>query len=551
MKITFNSLFAIVFLQAFYFFSFGQDNFQDPSYKINVRIAPASGKIECRIEIENPSDSCFILNKDMGIDNISADGASVSYQKYDTDILPNSAIFNIGSPIPKNLIIEYSGEIKSEAFRPEIRNVNMIKPELVELATYVSWYPRLMHNKNSFNFQINIDLPSDFSAVTNGYLIDEKIESDHLFSEWKSFKPCSDILILAAPNLKKSEVTKDGTKIEIYYDKLPLTYIDSMESNLFKSMEWLTNLLGTSRSDNLIRVGYSPRPAWGYVRAPFIVVSENFALYGRSQKFGSARDFRYITHEISHYWWSLANTNSPDDWINEGLAEYSAFLISEDVIGKKFTDQLLKEYNERAENCVTETAIAETENNSPDREVNRYAKPVLIFNKAREKYGDETMKRFYKNLYDRFLESKDATTAVFLDEAEKQIGKEAKDYFSEALYKKNWHDKKSIAPNLNLKINPIFFGTWNGELIQMDMKMKVVLHITGKDGSLQAKMDSPDQGVKDIPVSEIIINNDSLIFKIGAAAAGFEGILDQKEMTIAGKWNQAGAAYPLKLFKNN
>lgn len=551
MKFKIYTLFIGAMLQLFFYVSFTKENSQKPFYNLTVRISPASGSMECRVEIQNPSDSCFILNKDMEIHNIFADGISASFNKKDTNVLPNSVEFKIESNVPKDLVIEYSGKIKDKSFPPVIRNVNMIKPGLVELALYVSWYPRLMHNNSSFNFRMNVDVPSNFITVTNGDLKEEKIENGHRLTEWNSCKSGIDILILAAPNLKESEITKDETKIEIYYDKLPDTYVDSMKSNLLKSVNWLTNLLGPSKSDRLIRVGYSPRPAWGYVRVPFIIVSENNALYGRNQKFGTARDFRYITHEISHYWWSFANTNSPDDWINEGLAEYSAFLVSGDIVGLDFTDQLLKEYNEQAENSTTETAIAETESNSPDREVNRYAKPVLIFNEAEKRFGKGTMRLFYKNLYNRFLNSKDATTEIFLNEVKKDIGNKAYDFFSEALYRKKWKNEKLNTKNTYTKVDTIFFGTWDGVLEQMGMKMKVILQITGKDGILEAKTGSPDQGVKDIPVSEIEINGDSLIFKLGATSATFEGTLNRNNMTISGNWNQAGASYPLNLNKNN
>lgn len=551
MKPGINFLFITAILQLFYCMSFAQDNLQIPSYNLRVKIFPLSDSIYCKVEIQNPSDTCFILNSDMKINHILADGIPVSFNKKGPSTLPNSSEFKIESDLPENLIVEYSGKIIDESFPPIIKNVNMIKPELVELALYVSWYPRLVHNNSSFNFQIGIDVPSNFITVTNGSLKEEKTENDRSLTEWNSFKPGSDILILSAPNLKKSVTAEDGTEIEIYYDKLPETYIDSMKSDLFKSLSRITGILGPSKTNNLIRIGYSPRSAWGYVRAPFIIISENNALHGLNHEFGKARDFRYITHEIAHYWWSSANTSLPDDWINEGLAEYFAFLVSGEIIGKKFTDQLLKEYNEKAYNSITESSIAETENNSPDREVNRYAKPVLIFNEADKRFGHDAMKLFYKNLYNCFLSSGNATTKIFLDEVKKDIGENAYEFFHESLYKRKWKDERLHPKNSFIKADTIFFGTWNGVLKQMDMQMKVVLHITEKDEAVEAKMDSPDQGVKNIPVTDIEIRGNSLNFKLGAASAAFEGTLDRNNMTISGKWNQGGVFYPLNLYKSN
>ncbi len=419
--------------------SFGQEKTQVPIYRLAVRIDPALSMISCRTEIQNPNDSCFILNKDMKIHRIIADGKPVVFHQNPSNFMPNASEISIGSIACNNLDIEYSGQIKAESYPPIVNVANMIKPDLVELAMYVTWYPRLK-NGALFNFQLEADLPSTFVTVTNGFCREEKSDSCRTVTKWESFKPGYDIALLAAPQLQKSDVHRNGVTVEIYYDKIPGSYVDSMKSNLLLSMDRLTHLLGSPKSDTLIRVAYSPRKMWGYVRTPFIIVSEGNALAWRSQKFGPARDFRYLTHEISHYWWGLADINTPDDWINEGLAEYSAFLISEEIIGKDFTDQLLREYKQHAADSKTETAIAETEQNSPDREVNRYDKPVLLFDEARRRFGNEKMNRFLKSLYKRFAETGKATTALFLDETEKRVGKEARDFFAKALYSKKWNE---------------------------------------------------------------------------------------------------------------
>jgi hypothetical protein len=266
----------------------------------------------------------------------------------------------------------------------------------------------------------------------------DKVISNRNKTTWESYEPASDIVILSAPNLKTSISETNGTLVKISYDKLPTSYIDSMKKNLSVSMQRLIKLLGSYGSTKPVCVAYSPRKTWGYVRAPFIIVSEDNALTWRSQKFGSARDFRYLTHEISHYWWHLADINTPDDWINEGLAEYSAFLISQELIGKDFADQLLIEYKKRVSESKSETPIVETTGNSPDRELNRYTKPVLLFNYARNKFGKEKMDNFLKALYIRFTAEKKATTPIFLDEIGNDISQDAKEFFRNALYSKNW-----------------------------------------------------------------------------------------------------------------
>jgi hypothetical protein len=411
-------------------------------YRIYTKIEPVNNMIECSVEIENPADSSFFLNKDMNISRLEADGIEAKYILKESDeslFMPNSRRVILQSGIPKKLFIKYSGKFVNGNYPQMISNVNMILPDIVELALYLTWYP--IFKNSGINFELSTDLPDNFSVVTNGRFDEEKKENGRSITKWKSFSSGMDIVILAAPNMKKSVLINDGVIIEIYYDKISDGYIDSMKTDLLNSVNGLTRLLGKSKKENLVRVAYSPRKYWGYVRTPFIIVSEGNALYWNKEKFKSARDFRYLTHEIAHYWWGSAEVNTPEDWINEGLAEYSAFIISEKYRGKEFCDQLLKEYTERAGKSKTETPIALTEEKSQDREVNRYDKPTILFNELRNKYGEETINRFLKSLYETFSDKQKATTEMFLEVMEKEIGKEAKDYFSDALYSKVWKYK--------------------------------------------------------------------------------------------------------------
>ncbi len=94
---------------------------------------------------------------------------------------------------------------------------------------------------------------------------------------------------------------------------------------------------------DVVRVASSPRDFWGYSRLPFIVVSENRAIEGRQDKFGVAREFKYLAHEAAHFWWMIAGPNMLDDRINEGLAEFSSFRAAEEMYGRDFANQIEKE----------------------------------------------------------------------------------------------------------------------------------------------------------------------------------------------------------------
>jgi predicted RecB family nuclease len=138
---------------------------------------------------------------------------------------------------------------------------------------------------------------------------------------------------------------------------------------------------------------------------------------------------------MAHFWWTISNPSTPNDWINEGLAEFSAFRLTEDRFGRPFADARLAEYRQNASRSKTTASIAETASDSPDREINRYDKATLMLLEAQRRFGSEPLDRLLKELHTRYAGTLQATTADFLAEAGKQMGPGAETYFRTELYR--------------------------------------------------------------------------------------------------------------------
>jgi hypothetical protein len=81
-------------------------------------------------------------------------------------------------------------------------------------------------------------------------------------------------------------------------------------------------------------------------------------------------------------------------------------------------------------------------------------------------------------------------------------------------------------------------GTWMGTLEAGGVRLRLVLHIYRTEtGTLTGTVDSPDKGIKGIPVSRVYANNDSLVVAIFSAQAGYEeNIRTRKpELRVCGK----------------
>ncbi|RJP65231.1 MAG: alpha/beta hydrolase [Ignavibacteriales bacterium] len=92
-------------------------------------------------------------------------------------------------------------------------------------------------------------------------------------------------------------------------------------------------------------------------------------------------------------------------------------------------------------------------------------------------------------------------------------------------------------------------GTWLGKLKFQTTELRLVIRVEMKDGKLSALLDSPDQGTKDIPISEIKLKADSVFVTSTLIGGKFDGLFFKDSLKIAGIWKQGGGSFPLELRK--
>ncbi|MGE0019866.1 MAG: M1 family aminopeptidase [Draconibacterium sp.] len=519
----------------------GNPKIETARVDLKLKLQPATGMISGTIEYSFPQDTIILLASDFKIESVIADGKIVFCEKTKPADLQFSTAYLLPFR-PGHLVISYSGTIKAENFPNSISNQNRLNAEMLELTDLIDWYPKLKIGR-AIPFSLKIDISSDFSLVTNGVQTSETFSGEQKQYSFESVKPVYGISLLGSKGMKKSVVAAPGYTIEIYYTKLPEDYIGKMIKKLSKTVEFYQNLYNSEGSNNLIKIIYSPRSAGGYARGSVIVVSEKFAFEQLNNSWGFARDFQLNSHEIAHLW---SKANWEDYWINEGLAEFSAFLACEKFIGTEFATLLLDEYNVAIENSATQLSILETTGDSWESHINRYYKPTVLLNTLRQKYGEEKMTEFIALLNVAFVQNQGGTTVIFLNVLEEVLGKDAFDFFQMGLNRKNWNKSNGEA---NAAYDADFEGTWSGGLTQFGNTTKFVLHLKKADNKLVPVLDSPDQGAFGIPVSALKIEGDNIVCVVGVASATFLGKLDRNAKIIRGNWNQRGTEYPLELRK--
>jgi len=92
-------------------------------------------------------------------------------------------------------------------------------------------------------------------------------------------------------------------------------------------------------------------------------------------------------------------------------------------------------------------------------------------------------------------------------------------------------------------------GIWSGVLDIAGNQLRLILKIGRSEGGFIALLDSPEQGLRNIPVSRVTFNKSDLLVELPAARALYTARLQDGK--LLGNWQQGDTAYPFNLTRTN
>lgn len=405
-----------------------------PHYRLDVRLEPAAHTLAVAGWVKGlpcgPGQRWY-LNQRFTVDTLDAGGDAAGF---DT-AAPAPPYVSVARPLRAcggdSVRVVYHGAVVDT-----IDDVNTIAPGLVELASYAGWYP-FSPEAQRFTYELTVSLPAAQHLVTNGAVLTDSTVGTTRIVRVRSAGSTSDIVLLSA-DLAVERRRVGSLTVEAYGPRQEAGTLGRDAVALAGALATYRRWFGAVAGGGTARFVYSPRGGWGYSRLPLVVVSDGYRRTAVAQAGGEARSFEGNAHELAHFWWSLADPLTPDDWLNEGLAEYSALSGTAQRFGPVARDSLLAQYRRDAVRARTHTPIAGTPADSPDRYVNRYEKTALLLNTAAGVAGETRMRAFLKRFYAEHRVSRGATTSAFLVAARRDLGAQAAALLAQCLQAADW-----------------------------------------------------------------------------------------------------------------
>lgn len=110
--------------------------------------------------------------------------------------------------------------------------------------------------------------------------------------------------------------------------------------------------------------------------------------------------------------------------------------------------------------------------------------------------------------------------------------------------------KKEVSSAQKTDEEKKYTSLWEGTVKFGSVSLRMVLKLfKNEDGSTGARLDSPDQNVKNIPVDKVEFIGDSIKFFVKSVGGKYAGAMEKDSPIVKGTWTQGGMAVPLELKK--
>ncbi|MEL6687778.1 MAG: hypothetical protein AAFP97_09155 [Pseudomonadota bacterium] len=220
--------------------------------------------------------------------------------------------------VPRMVRFAYGGPL-------QLPPINRLDARKVELTVDGGWYPYEPDMMGRLTAQVGVQILGDWTA-----LVTETVEALGSGYRIRQTKPAFDI---AMSWLRDPVITKMD-RYTIYDQRTePGTKIPELKASLKDCRATFETMIGPL-PDAAVMV--TDRAYEAYSRGTLISLMDIENETDESL-------FKIVCHELSHHW-STASPGGPDDWINEGLAEYMALMAVRDRFGETAYQAYLTEF---------------------------------------------------------------------------------------------------------------------------------------------------------------------------------------------------------------
>jgi hypothetical protein len=382
-------------------------------YQGAVSVAPASRRLEATwdirlTELDAARDSVvFLLNAGFDLAEVTGAGVRSVNSRVEDDLREISIHFDTSRTISARRVIRirYAGAPKFST-----DSINSIGSTWAELALDSFWLPIMSDFAHTLTARIRLKLPADWQVASSG-----RVTRSSNGVEVNQAVALVDVPFVASPQLQQF----GDARVTIFHTGADSTRLAQVQRAATRCADHLDARFGGAYPLPPVSIVLAPRSGPGYARKNFIVITQ-------LRDTASAPLTYFLCHEVSHFWSSGGNASGPENWINEGFAEY----VAGREVGVQFGDaafaKILGNWKSGAEGQPPVWNATLTKR--PSERV-AYRKAPALLAELEARIGSETMERFLRDV----LRDRLGTTTEVLTVLRRDAGEETADWFRRRL----------------------------------------------------------------------------------------------------------------------
>jgi hypothetical protein len=401
-------------------------------YTIKLYINPLTGEINVSgLLVPGAGDTLqymtFYLDRGMNVTAFGINDTLTFFQdssKSDTRYMPEAQKITVGQTMAEptratEIYFSYDGKLSQ---LPEFF-ANTIREDWVEIGLYYPWFP-LAKEINLFTYEIEVEIDPEYQVFGMG-------EIEHTGTIWKirNETPSNDMVVCASKQIKLHQWDVSESTISLFHHSLADTMVTKLEADL-TAIYSLLNTRYNTKKQHVAIIESKRTSGGGYARigGVFLGGLDPNTYYSHNEAY-----YRYFAHELSHLWWYKAHTDTWEDWLNEGFAEYSALMVIRDVFGEEAFLRRIKAKQEAVEGTPPlwgfDRNNTDNENDARTVELLLYGKTAVVLFELESKIGSLQFMEFCKKLLSRNIQ----TTGQFLAVLKELHGEDTANWFEKLL----------------------------------------------------------------------------------------------------------------------
>jgi hypothetical protein len=373
-----------------------------------VTAKPDSGTVQASWSVRlarTPGVDSVVLLLNSGVGITSLTGRDV--ERYESTVDRGLARLTVhlrphAGAADTELRLLYAGQLLLSEDR-----INSLSSEWVELGLDSFWFPVVADFAHEVSGRVRIVLPPGYRVISSGT---QEVRGDTL--EIVNTRALPDFAFAASRSLR---TTAQGQARTHDVGARP-EMVARMLGTAAQCANYLNLRYGARDSIETADLIMAPRTGPGYARQRYVVISVGPSDGQRPPADSSGLTY-FICHEFAHYWSIGANPSGPDNWLNEGFAEFVSGRAVRALHGEAAWTRILESWRQGA---VGQGPIWTAASTGRPSERVAYRKAPALLAQLESRVGSPLM----DSLLTRFMTGQLRTTPAVLEMIEHTVGPE-------------------------------------------------------------------------------------------------------------------------------